>query len=236
MTETAILVSSAATVGVLHTLLGPDHYLPFVALGRAGAWSRRKTLFVTILCGLGHVGGSVILGMLGIALGWTIGGIEAVEAARGEWAAWGLIVFGLVYGSWGIRRAVRKRPHTHPHVHTDGTVHRHEHTHFGAHTHVHGETRNRKLTPWVLFTIFVLGPCEPLIPILMIPAAEHSLLGLLAVTAIFGTVTIATMLMATMALLRGIQFVSIRSLERWAHALAGFAIFASGAAVNWLGL
>jgi hypothetical protein len=57
-----------------------------------------------------------------------------------------------------------------------------------------------------------------------------------AVAIVFGTVTIATMLLATFALLRGIQFVSLHSLERWAHALAGFAIFVSGGAVQWLGL
>ncbi|HOD34406.1 MAG TPA: hypothetical protein PLR20_01590 [Syntrophales bacterium] len=29
-------------------------------------------------------------------------------------------------------------------------------------------------TPWVLFTIFVLGPSEPLIPVLMFPAARNA--------------------------------------------------------------
>ncbi len=29
------LVVTAVTVGVLHTVMGPDHYLPFVAMSRA---------------------------------------------------------------------------------------------------------------------------------------------------------------------------------------------------------
>jgi nickel/cobalt exporter len=231
-----LLIGTAATIGFVHTFFGPDHYLPFVAMAKAGDWSKSRTLLITALCGLGHVGSSVVLGVLGVALGWTLGGMEAFESARGEWAAWALIVFGLVYGSWGLRRGIRNRPHTHRHLHADGAVHDHRHSHTDDHAHVHADPEKRSLTPWVLFTVFVLGPCEPLIPLLMVPAAAHSVWGLAAVAIVFGSITIATMLAVTFALLRGIQFVSLRSLERWAHALAGFAIFASGGAVKWLGL
>jgi len=30
MNEMSVLLMSAATLGVIHTLLGPDHYLPFI--------------------------------------------------------------------------------------------------------------------------------------------------------------------------------------------------------------
>jgi nickel/cobalt exporter len=53
------LCLSAISVGAIHTLLGPDHYVPLVAMARAGSWSRLKTLGVTAACGLGHVAGSV---------------------------------------------------------------------------------------------------------------------------------------------------------------------------------
>ncbi len=55
---TAALLVTAATIGFLHTLLGPDHYLPFVAMARAGGCSLRKTELVTIHCGTGNVQGS----------------------------------------------------------------------------------------------------------------------------------------------------------------------------------
>jgi hypothetical protein len=71
-TETALLVGSALSIGFFHTLLGPDHYIPFVAMARAGSWTRRKALAVTALCGVGHVAGSVVLGMVGIAFGLTL--------------------------------------------------------------------------------------------------------------------------------------------------------------------
>lgn len=235
-TPITLLIGTAAILGLIHTLLGPDHYLPFVAMSKAGKWSSSRTLLVTVLCGLGHVGSSVLLGILGIGLGWTVGSMEAFESARGDWAAWALIVFGLAYGSWGLRRGIRNRRHTHRHTHADGTEHHHEHTHVEGHSHVHADAPGRSLTPWMLFTVFVLGPCEPLIPILIVPAAAHSFWGIVGVVTVFGAVTIATMSLTTFALLRGMQLVSLRCCERWTHALAGFAILVSGGAVMWLGL
>ncbi len=81
------LILTAAGLGVLHTVTGPDHYIPFIAMSRVGRWSVAKTLMVTLLCGVGHVAGSVLLGAIAIALGWTLGGMEALEASRGGLAA-----------------------------------------------------------------------------------------------------------------------------------------------------
>jgi sulfite exporter TauE/SafE len=232
----AVLLWTAVSIGVVHTLLGPDHYLPFVALARAGDWSRRKTLWVTSLCGVGHVAGSVVLGFLGVALGWAAGSIAVFQSVRGSWAAWGLMGFGLAYTAWGVRRALRGRTHTHAHVHANGTRHEHAHDHTREHAHPHLEPRTATTTPWVLFIIFVLGPCEALIPLLMVPASEHSWSGLIAVVGVFGLATIATMVVVTVALLYGLRFVSLSPLERWSHALAGLTLIACGGAIQWLGL
>jgi len=53
--ETFILVSTAASIAFFHTLMGPDHYLPFVMMARARKWTMLKTTWVTIVCGVGHV-------------------------------------------------------------------------------------------------------------------------------------------------------------------------------------
>ena len=90
-TTLAALTATAAFLGFLHTLTGPDHYLPFVAMARAGRWSLRKTLLVTLTCGLGHVLGSVVLGMLGVALGLAVTGLEWLEGMRGSLAGWMLL-------------------------------------------------------------------------------------------------------------------------------------------------
>jgi hypothetical protein len=72
MKELSILFASAASIGFIHTPPGPDHQPPFVAMAKASAWPRKKTLRVTVLCGVGHVPGSVVLGFLEIGLGGAI--------------------------------------------------------------------------------------------------------------------------------------------------------------------
>ena len=149
-------------------------------------------------------------------------------------AAWLLIGFGFAYFIWGLHRAIRNKPHRHVHVH-DHHTHEHEHTHTDVHTHVH-EDKKANLTPWILFTIFVFGPCEPLIPLLMYPAAESSLFGIFLVAAVFSAVTIGTMLTIVMLTAWGVSFAKLGRLERFTHAMAGAAICLSGLAIQVLGL
>lgn len=234
--ELVTLVITAASIGVGHTLLGPDHYLPFVVLARARGWSKATTVLVTALCGLGHVGSSVVLGTVGIALGVAVARLDGIESARGDIAAWLLTAFGLVYMVWGLRRAVRHHAHSHLHAHVDGEQHDHLHDHERAHLHPHDQAATAPaLTPWVLFTIFVFGPCEPLIPILMYPAAAESAFGVALVAGVFGVATILTMLATVLLLSFGLGRLPTHGLERYSHALAGLAIFACGVAIH-LGL
>ena len=51
---TLSMVSAAAFIGFSHTLLGADHYLPFVTLARAQKWSWRRTLLTVTACGIAH--------------------------------------------------------------------------------------------------------------------------------------------------------------------------------------
>jgi len=234
--EITMLAISAAAIAFAHTILGPDHYLPFVAMARARGWSTRKTLKITLFCGAGHLAGSVLLGAAGIAFGLSLSSLTWLEGVRGNLAAWMLIGFGLAYTVWGLRRAHRNRPHTHWHHH-DGMSHVHEHSHHESHAHVHeSNAAAGSLTPWLIFVIFVLGPCEPLIPLLMYPAARESISGVLVVTAVFGAVTVFTMVVAVAVALQGLKSVKLSRLEPYAHALAGSAILACGVGIALLGL
>ena len=230
-----VLCGTAASIAFIHTVLGPDHYLPFVVMGRARRWPLVKTACVTLLCGLGHVASSVVLGLAGVFVGMKILELETFEALRGTFAAWLLIGFGFAYLVWGVHRAFRKRSHRHVHRHADGTIHDHLHSHRDEHTHVHDAAR-RDITPWLLFTVFILGPCEPLIPILMYPAANSSVGAVVLVAGVFGVVTIATMLAIVALSAWGVRFVKLGRFERFEHAVAGAMICLSGLAVQLLGL
>lgn len=208
MEASGAILWTAASLAVVHTLLGVDHALPFVVLAKVRGWSLRRTLLVTLVCGLGHVASSVLLGFGGIALGVAAERLSWIESTRGSLAAWFLIAFGLVYAGWGLRQARRPRP---PPAAASPTF-------------------------WVLFTIFVLGPCEPLIPLMMAPAMQQAWGTVAGVVAIFGSLTVASMLGAVLLGRAGLALARVPALERHAHALAGLTIAAGGVAVQALGL
>lgn len=235
--EIILLSWTAASIGFVHTILGPDHYLPFVMMAKVRGWSLAKTSWITLLCGGGHVLSSVVLGLLGVYLGAEVLKLEMLEAYRGTIAAWLLIGFGFTYFVWGLHRAIKNKKHSHIHLHGDGLVHEHQHSHTSEHAHVHDQkSASKDITPWILFTIFVLGPCESLIPILMYPAAKSSISGMFVVVGVFSLTTVATMLSIVVLSTWGIGTARLGKLERYTHAIAGGTICFSGLAIMFLGL
>jgi len=231
----AILCATAVSIGFLHTLLGPDHYLPFIVLSQAKKWNLKKTMLITFLCGIGHVLSSVVLGLVGIAVGISVSKLVSIESFRGNIAAWLFIAFGLIYMIISIRNLYRKKKHTHSHFHLDSGIHYHEHNHQTEHAHIHEEDAV-KTTPWILFLIFVFGPCEPLIPILMYPAAQNNINGAVLVSVLFSLVTIGTMMSIVLAFKLGMNKINLKPIEKYSHLIAGTMIFVSGLAIQFLGL
>lgn len=234
--ELSLLLIATVSIAFIHTLTGPDHYLPFIVIAKAKKWSLAKTAWFTALCGIGHVGSSVMLGFIGIALGIAVGRLELIEGVRGNIISWIFTAFGLMYLVWGIRHAMRNKPHQHIHYHSTGDQHVHEHTHHEEHLHIHENKNKRNLTPWILFTIFVFGPCEPLIPLVMYPAARNNYADLLLVTIVFSLVTIFTMLSLVLVTSYGINLLPMKAMEKYHHALAGGTIFLCGIGMLCLGL
>lgn len=235
MTEAQVLLYTAASIAFLHTVLGPDHYLVFTAMGKARGWSLAKTLRVTLFCGIGHVMSSIILGALGILLGAQLLTLVQIEGMRGNLAGYLLLAFGLVYFAWGLKKAGRGHVHSHVHVH-DGVVHDHEHDHRTDHAHVHEEAARSAITPWAMFIIFVLGPCEALIPLLMYPAAQNSGQLVVAVAIVFGLITLVTMLACVAITTVGIERLKLPTSGRFAHAVAGASVALCGGMISFLGL
>src|SRR3989338_4601557 len=122
---------------------------------------------MTFISGIGHVGSSVLLGCVGILLGFSLSSLKSAESHRGEIALWLLIGFGIAYALWGLKKA---RDHKHEHIDASAL-------------------RSKTITLWTLFAIFVLGPCEPLIP-LMFLATEYGWQGIAMTSFIFSAVTI----------------------------------------------
>lgn len=137
------LLITTFVVAATHSL-SPDHWFGFVMLGRSKKWGIPKTLGVASIAGIGHVGTSVVLGLLAVWAGETL---AKSYASRFEMATgWLLVVFGFAFALY----AWRKGGHSHHgiplvnrlfhinakeseklmHIHADGAEHDHgEHGH-----------------------------------------------------------------------------------------------------------
>jgi len=229
--EMQVLIFTAISIAFLHTLTGPDHYLPFIALSKARGWSVGKTIGWTVTCGMGHVLSSVLLGLGGAAIGWSFSKISWLENARGGFAGWLMFGFGIGYTLWGFYRLHTNRPHKHFDLENDGSLY--------VYDHRHGTTaapqERYKVTPWVMFLIFVLGPCEPMIPLLYFPAAQNSWAGMLLLIVVYTACTLITMLALVLLGYYGLAFSATQKLEKYMHVIGGATIAICGAGMLWMG-
>jgi nickel/cobalt exporter len=207
------LALTAVTIGSLHTA-APDHWVPFAALARARNWSARRTAGVTLLCGFGHVTVSALLGLIGLFFGERL--LESFGRRMGSFAPLLLIGFGVVYGLWGLRRAVPPRLHGHSHAHYD---------------HVHDPSRASAGT---LFLLFSADPCVAVVPLLF-AAAPLGAARTIAIVLLYEAATLATMLAFVLPARAGTRVFRAPWLDRYGDVAAGGVIAAVGLMVAGLG-
>jgi len=213
-----MMLAAAAAVGSLHTM-APDHWMPFAALARARGWSPLRAARTTILCGFGHVTVSAALGVAAVFLG--LGAVQMIGGRLASLATPLLMLFGLAYMLWGLRRSFRRDPL--------GVMHAHDHHHaHGHHDHDHG------LTEWSLFVLFSADPCVAVIP-MIIAAAGAGWTAVIAVVLAYELATIATMVVLVAAAHAGARALHAPWLDRWGDAAAGALIVSVGAAMAVLG-
>lgn len=204
---------TAFLTAVLHTIMGPDHYLPFVAIGKSRGYSLKKTLLWTLVCGIGHIASALVIALVFVYFSHWLSAenFAWIEENRGNVAAYALIGLGAAYLLWALR-------------------HRFKYRHYVLHRHLPQTGEEKNISVWVLFIIFVLGPCEALLPVL----TASSVLGASAVissTVIFSVATIATMMAAVALGMLGINALRFNRLEAYAHEIAGTTIMACGLAI-----
>ena len=228
--ELITLMLSTIAISCLHTATGPDHYLPFIVLSRSQKWTITKTIFITIICGLGHILSSVGVGLIGVVLGWQLSNLSWFEAHRGNIAAWCLLGFGVAYLLYGLWRARKNKLHKHFDIMNEDVY---------VYEHSHGDvvaSKNRvKVTPLVLFAIFVMGPTEPLLPLLFYSGAQRSYLEIMIIIIVFSLCTVLTMLTMVLLGIYGYSFYDTEKLEKYVHAIGGLVITVCGVGMLFLG-
>lgn len=211
------LYITAASVAFLHSLANPSHYMPFVALGKARGWGIWRTVSAAALCGLGHVLGFAAVAAVGFALGRGLDLFRAF-AEHGEfYAGLAFLLFGLGYFAYGLWAGLSGAGS----CGGDGRL-----SCGGERVGV-----GRSKSFWILFFIFALGPCDAVLPVILYPALEGDIWALAVAGAVFYSVTVLTMSLATAALYKGITLANFGGgfAHRWAHAISGLVIAAAAA-------
>ncbi len=204
-----VLLFSALSIAVIHSL-APDHWMPFIMIGNAQKWSKAKLMSVTFLAGLGHIGSSVILGAFGIALGMGLLKIKGIVESVAEVGGILLIGFGIFYMLWGFRHLKEE--------HLDRF-----------------EKSRSVISTWALIAIFVLGPCEALIPLIFL-ATLYGWASVLIITTSFSATTVFMMMAQTFLAYTGIRKVHFDFFHKFSHAIAGGVIALTGIIVMVLGI
>lgn len=212
MTHTSLFTSlalAAITVGSLHSL-APDHWVPIAAVARARDWSRGRASRVALLCGLGHVTVSMLLGLLALMFGIRL--FQSFGERMVSVAGLLLIGFGVAYAVWGLRGAFAHRLHGHHHHHYD---------------HVHDPSR---VSTWSLFLIYCADPCIALIPILF-AAAPLSSTETIAIIVAYEMAAVGAMVVLVALAHSGAQLLKSKWLDRYGDSVAGGLIVATGVMV-----
>jgi ABC-type nickel/cobalt efflux system permease component RcnA len=227
----SLLLATAAATAAFHTLI-PDHWLPFVLVGRARGWSARTTAAVSGFSAFVHTLLSIALGLLALGLGQTAARAIGERLERGSGLL--LVVFGVAYALW----AWRKGGHFHPGgalLHARNERDRcdgHEGFVESEHLHYHADDawiRTEAAKGAIPLAMIVgLNPCILLLPI-MVATAEEGAGAIALVTVAYSVTTIALMVGLSVAGVAGTRRLHVPAVARHMETASGILIALCGA-------
>lgn len=230
------LLSVALSTALLHTLI-PDHWLPFVLIGRAQSWSVATTVAVSGVSAAIHVLLSLTLSLAALWLGATAAG--AVGGTLERVGAWLLVVFGAAYAVW----AWRKGGHFHPggerlHATEAAPCDGREGPTNPEHLHYHADEalirgRAGRGRFW-LAAIVGLNPCVLLLPIVL-ASARQGTLAVLLVSLAYAVPTVGLMIGLSVLGVSGAKRLPVPVAARYMEVASGLLVAAVGAALSLLG-
>lgn len=201
------ILTSVFIIAFSHTIIGVDHYLPFIFLSKANNWSFSKTILLTLFCGLIH-----IISALGISYCAKYMYLPFLSTSfRSSIVGWLFISFGLIYLLISIKKSLKDKYKIEYLI-------------------------NKKTIYTMLFTVFLVGPCEPLIPIVLLPSLQGNTNLIIISVLTFSITTIFTMILSVAISLQGINMVFKAIPVRLMNIIAGLILIFCGSGILFLEL
>lgn len=232
-TSLIVLLLAGASVAIFHAIL-PDHWMPIALVARAQRWSTGRTTRVALWTGIGHVLGSIALGVIVIALGYGLKGILRLE---GPIVGIVLVLTGVGLFLWSLRHPGHHHPHgAEGHSHEHDHAHDHEHS-ADAHGHPHpGHTHDpdhhdnrRSRGAWLIPAGIAASPDPTILPVFLAAIAVN-IRTAIEVLVVYSLVTIVAMVGLTLAAVWGGYQVKWNWLERHANHVTAAVLVALGIA------
>jgi ABC-type nickel/cobalt efflux system permease component RcnA len=227
----SLLPLTAAATALFHTLI-PDHWLPFVLVGRARGWSARTTAAVSGFSAVVHTLLSIALGLLALRLGQFGARVVGERLERGSGVL--LVAFGAAYALWAWRKGGHFHPGgalLHDRNEKDGCD-GHEGSVGSEHLHYHADgawiRRDSGMGAISLALIIGLNPCVLLLPI-MVATAEQGAAAIALVTSAYSVTTIALMVGLSVAGVAGTRRLPVPAVARHMETASGILIALCGA-------
>lgn len=224
-----VLIFSSLSTAIFHTLI-PDHWLPFVLIGRAREWSVKKTAMISGFSAFLHVSLSLVLGLSAVLIG--LGTARAIGETLEKVGGILLILFGLFYALWSYRKG--------GHFHIGGRrIHKHEISEnekrpessetSKTHWHLDEGIIRKGLDKGDLYLALIIGlnPCVLIFPI-MFSSVSYGLLITTLVALVYFLATSLTMVGLTVLGLKWTKNIRMRFLSKYGEILSGLLIFVIG--------
>ena len=200
------LVTAALFLGVLHALLLPTHWMPFVLVGRAQGWPVRYVLGVVAVAGLGH---AVVTCAVGLSCAW-------LGKCLHPWVHEGEVPITIaVLTSFGLWFLWKARSHS---------------DHAG---HVHEVNLSDRTAAVSLILMLSLQPCAAAIALFLSTATLVSWGTIVTASLIMSGATVLIMMALTYATLTGMERLQLEWAEHYEKRVVGgvFLVLAALASV-----
>jgi hypothetical protein len=172
------LLAGALVLATVHGLM-PNHWAPFVLIGRAQGWRRRRMLWVLLMAGIAHTSVAAGLSMVTLLLGVALA--EVIEPVAHLLPGVILLATGTVYVALDLRKG------------------EHHHHHANVHKAASSGMSDRTATTTLILTL-ALAPCEAMVPVFVGAAPMGDAVFLLTLAVLSGVASVAVMwLLAALA-------------------------------------
>lgn len=205
MTGLSQIIIGAFLLSIVHASI-PNHWIPLIALSKAGKWNEKSTLGITAIAGFAHTLSTIIIGIIVGFFGYKLSG--SYSFIVGVIAPSILILLGIIY----LILSIRGNKHHHHDIHIDDV--------------------KKKTTAAIIFTLTIsmfFSPCLEIEAYFFV-ASKLGWEGIIAVSVIYTFITIAGMLLLVWLGMKGVRKIKSHFLEHHEKTITGTLLIILGIA------